>query len=962
LGVVVLVLALVTPAGAAGDHPGSAASGRYVVVMAADPLVTRFGQERLATAAAQIRGRALVRSHDAALRAVGLAASDKVYDYTVSLNGFAVDLTAAQVDAMKHAPGVAMVLPDFMRYAQTDSLGKFLGLSRDNGPWAKGHTGEGVVVGVIDTGIWPEHPSFADDGSYAPPPIGPLPCDFGNTAANPADAPFTCNNKLIGAYEFLDTYKALTGLDPDEYDSARDDEGHGTHTASTAAGDAGVSASIFGIPRGTLSGIAPRAYVVAYKALGNLGGYTSDLAAAIDQAVADGVNVINYSIGGGASLTGADDISFLFAADAGVFVATSAGNSGPDPGTIGGPASVPWVTTVGASTQSRFFQGTITLGNGEKYAGASITPGIGKTPLVDGAAAGSELCVPGDLNPAMVAGKMVLCERGVTTRVEKSYAVYQAGGVAMIMYNTNDVDNLFSDSHWVPSVQIDNTPGLAIKAYIASDPAPTAKIKAEQKTNWPYAPSMTIFSSRGPDPVAEDIIKPDLTAPGLQILAGASPTPDAGEVPGQLFQAIAGTSMSSPVVAGAFALLKQAHPDWSAAEAKSALMTVASQDVLDNDRVSPADPFDMGSGHLNVRNDAKGSAFQPGLVYDAGFYEYLGFLCDEAPEVFSDPAGTCATLESLGIPVKAEDLNYPSIGISEVPGSSTVERTVTSVAQDTSKRTYTASIDAPPGFDVTVSPSSFTLKSGESATYEVTVTNVSAPVGEWRFGSLTWTDESGKYNVSSPIAVRGALFQAPDELSGTGTSGSLSFDVRFGYTGSYTAAAHGLEPATITSGDVVQDPDQTFDPNDGYSDAHTFALSGALFFRVKIPPEATEANADLDVYVYDPLGDLAASSTKGGTDEQVDIATPMDGTWTVYVHGWAAPGGDSPYDMSTWVVSATPGGSLSVDSAPSSATLGDSGTVDVSWAGLASGIKYLGAVSHTGPSGLMGMTLVDVTT
>lgn len=392
-------------------------------------------------------------------------------------------------------------------------------------------------------------------------------------------------------------------------------------------------------------------------------------------------------------------------------------------------------------------------------------------------------------------------------------------------------------------------------------------------------------------------------------------------------------------------------------------MTVASQDVLDNDRVSPADPFDMGSGHLNVRSDAKGTAFQPGLVYDAGFYEYLGFMCDEAPEVFSDPAGTCGFLDSIGIPIKAQDLNYPSIGISEVPGSETVQRTVTSVAQDTSKRTYTASVDAPAGFDVTVSPSTFTLKAGESATYEVTVTNVSAPIGEWRFGSLTWTDESGHYNVSSPIAVKGALFDAPDELGGTGTSGSLSFDVRFGYTGSYTAAAHGLEPATITSDTVVQDPDQTFNPSDGYSDAHTFSLSGAAFFRVAIPPSATEVGADLDLYVYDPLGHLAGSSTKGGTDEQVDISSPMDGTWTVFVHGWATPGGDSPYDMSSWVISATPGGgSLSVDSAPGSATLGASGTIDVSWTGLSSGVEYLGAVSHTGPSGLMGLTLVDVAT
>ncbi len=177
-----------------------------------------------------------------------------------------------------------------------------MGLTVDSGAYDRGFTGEGVVVGVIDTGIWPEHPSFADDGSYAAPPTGPLPCEFGNTAHNPNDAAFTCNNKLIGARQMLTTYRAVLGAEADEFDSARDDSGHGTHTASTSAGNAGVNATAFGLPVATISGIAPRAHVISYKGLGNLGGFTSDLAAAIDQAVLDGVDVINYSIGGGAGL------------------------------------------------------------------------------------------------------------------------------------------------------------------------------------------------------------------------------------------------------------------------------------------------------------------------------------------------------------------------------------------------------------------------------------------------------------------------------------------------------------------------------------------------------------------------------------------------------------------------------------------------------------------------------------
>jgi hypothetical protein len=476
------------------------------------------------------------------------------------------------------------------------------------------------------------------------------------------------------------------------------------------------------------------------------------------------------------------------------------------------------------------------------------------------------------------------------------------------------------------------------------------------------------FSSRGPDPVAEDIIKPDVTAPGLSILAGASPIHYGADAQDQLFQAIMGTSMSSPHVAGAFALIKQAHPDWSPAMAKSALMTTAYQDVLKHDYSTPADPFDIGAGHIQLgqqsrRHGDKATPFDPGLVYDAGFFEYLGFLCDTAPEVFANPAATCAFLESIGVPTRAFNLNLPSIGVANLAGSQTVTRKVTAVFEARGGRdvTFKAMVDAPPGYHVTVSPDELELTPGEQATFDVTITNVDAPIGEWRFGYLSW--KGGGYEVCSPIAVRAALFDAPAEISSSGESGSASFDVKFGYTGSYSAAAHGLVPATLTVDNVLQDEDQSFSPEDvaaGGANLHQFTLSGAAHFRIAIPPEATEADADLDVYVYDPDGNLVASSTKGGTDELVDILLPTDGTWSVYVHGWAAPGGDSDYDMYSWVISATPGGSLTIDSAPSSASLGATGTIQVSWTGATAGQWHLGAVSHTGDAGLMGLTLVDV--
>ena len=575
-------------------------------------------------------------------------------------------------------------------------------------------------------------------------------------------------------------------------------------------------------PLGTVSGVAPRSQIIAYKGLGNLGGFTSDLAASIDQAVADGVDVINYSVGGGASLTTADDLAFLFAADAGVFVATSAGNSGPGAGTIGGPASVPWITTVGASTQTRFFEGEVTLAKdgkgkpgktkkGTRVTGASVTPGTdGMLPLVDAESAGGDLCIPGTLDSAVVSGKVVLCRRGAVGRAEKSLAVYQAGGAGMVLYNNSNDDNLFTDTHWVPSVHVDLDEGLVVKEYIASSSDPKAQITTGKTTRWKNAPTMTIFSSRGPDPVAEDIIKPDVTAPGLQILAGNSPFPDPGGVTGELFQAIAGTSMSSPHVAGLFALLKQVHPDWTAAMAKSALMTTAYQNVLDNDRSSDAGPFAMGAGHVDPgKVSKKGSSFNPGLAYDAGFLEYLGFLCDADPAALS--ASTCPYLESEGVPTDASDLNLPSIGIAELPGSQTVTRTVTSTAS--TRVSWNVKVDAPDGYDVTVTPRRITLNPGDVASYQVTITNNGGgPIGQWRFGSLTW--KGGGYSAYSPIAVKGSLFNAPTSVAGSGTDGSGSFDVTFGYSGAYTAAPHGLSADAPQSGEISQDPDQTYPSGD----------------------------------------------------------------------------------------------------------------------------------------------------
>ncbi len=955
------------------DKPVSAYDGSVAGYAATRP--ARGDKVNPNSKAAQKWAKKLEASHESAMASVGLDGSDRLYDYAVAVNGFAALMTEQQAASLQARDDVLFVVPDEVRQLTTDSSSDFLGINDGAGPAAMGYTGEDVVVGIIDTGIWPEHPSVADDGSYGPAPDGwsGTGCEFGSAvpgaqAFNANDADFTCNNKLLAAKAYGLAFHGGTGigLDPGSYISARDEDGHGSHTATTAAGNANVAASIQGSDLGTVSGIAPRARVSVYKACWSTspvsgGCTTADLAAAIDQAVADGVDVINYSIGSSAFSIGADDISFLFAADAGVFVATSAGNSGPGPNTVGSPATVPWITSVGANTQARDFRGTVTLGDGSVIEGVTLTGGTSELPLVDSEDLGNTLCDPNAPFSEDVTGKIVLCQRGAFARVAKSQAVANAGGAGMILFNPA-LSTLNTDNHYVPSLHIDHVDGPAVKAYVdAAGSGATASLSGGAAVE-AQGSVMAAFSSRGANRQSADIIKPDVTAPGVNILAANTPTALLGS-PGEYFQAISGTSMSSPHVAGSFALLKQAHPDWSAAMAKSALMTTARQDVVKEDGVTAADPFDMGAGHVDWSRPAvaPSNPLEPGLAYDAGFLDYLAYICGASPANISQ--GTCDFLEAVGFSLDPSDLNLASIGVGELVGTQTVTRTVTAVTGVRGNIVFHPTVDAPDGFDVTVSPSSLKLRHGETGTYTVTMSNDgSAALGQWEFGSLTW--RGGGFDVYSPIAVRAFEFAGPEELDVTGTSGSASFDVQFGYDGSYTAAPHGLVAANETPGSVVDDPANNINVALGTGVGVTFHFigvpEGTAHTRFSLFDDYTDGNDDLDLYVFDSSGSFIGGSGSGTSAEQVDVPLPGDTLYIVVVHGWQTDGPDANYTLFDWSVPLASGGSLVVDSAPTSATVGGSGTIDVSWSGLAAGTKYLGAVSHSGPAGLLGLTLIDV--
>lgn len=976
LGLLLTIPGLVGIGAGAADARQPDSTESYVVIMAADPVVAYEGDEPGLEATAVDEGEALdvddpavedyvehlEAEQEEAAQDAGVDDADLGESFTYVVSGFEAELTEAEVAALEREPDVAKVVVNEFRQLQTDVSGEFLGLNDGGGLYESGATGEDVVVGVIDSGIWPEHASFADDGSYATlPGFEELPCEFGDTEYNPDDAPFECNDKLLGARDMRTAYKDLVGAET--FNSARDYDGHGTHTASTAAGNSGVSAEIFGLDRGTVSGVAPRARVIAYSVCGDLGCVTSDLVGAIDAAVADGVDVINYSIGGGATLTDPADIAFLFAAEANVWVATSAGNSGPDAATIGGPASVPWITTVGASTHDRTYSATARFGNAQLAAGASITPATdGQVPLVDAAALGNELCDPAVPFSEDITGKAVLCLRGAFARVDKSLAVSEQGGVAMVLYNPNDAQALVTDLHFVPSIHVNFTTGSAVKDYIAAA-GDAATVSLTQAAAQPAQGSvMADFSSRGENPVAADIIKPDVTAPGVNILAGHTPFPTSG-AGGQLFQSISGTSMSSPHVAGTYALMRQAYPDWSPAMAKSALMTTARQDVTKEDGVTPADPFDFGAGHIDPsgRVAARNSILNPGVVYDAGLNDYLAFLCGADDSVFLDPASQCGALEAAGVSTAATDLNLPSIGASSIAGSITVERTITSVAFK--PHTFKAQVEEPAGFDVEVSPERIRLAPGESATFEVTITTTDAAIDEWSFGSLTW--KSGRYLARSPIAAKAALFAAPDAVEGSGVDGSVEVPVQFGFAGPYTAAPHGPTPQVDLAGTVGQDPDQTFFPGDSPgTTAFEVTTSGSAFVRFALGAEdlaVPNPDVDLDLYLLDSAGEVAASSTAGATNELIEIVLPPDDTWTLYVHGWQTGDADVEFTVRAFDVPATPGtGALSITDAPTDVTIGQEATIVAEWSGLEADTNYLGAVSHANADGLIGLTLVEI--
>ncbi|RYR58250.1 hypothetical protein Ahy_A05g023908 isoform A [Arachis hypogaea] len=613
-----------------------------------------------------------------------------IYSYQNAFHGVAAKLSKEEAERLEDQEGVVAIFPERKYQLHTTRSPEFLGLE----PLSKGtdsifseNLDNDVIVGVLDTGIWPE-----------------------------------------------------------KHKSPRDQDGHGTHTAATVAGSVVHGANLLGYAYGTARGMAPGARIAAYKVCWIGGCFSSDILSAIDKAVSDGVHVLSISLGGGVSSYSHDSISTAAfgAMERGVFISCSAGNAGPSPASLANVS--PWITTVGASTMDRDFPAQVKLGNGKNLSGASLYKGPNTVstekqyPLVylGGNSSGTlnpkAMCLEGTLDPQVVKGKIVICERGISPRVQKGHVVKNAGGVGMILTNTEtNGEELVADCHLLPAVAIGEKDGKDLKNYVLTNKNATATLSfLGTRLGIRPSPVVAAFSSRGPNFLSLEVLKPDLVAP------------------------VSGTSMSCPHVSGVAALIKAKHPQWSPAAIKSALMTTAY--VVDNtmkplkdasNAEKPSNPYDHGAGHINPTK-----ALDPGLVYDIKPQDYFDFLCTQnlTPNqlgVFGKYANrSCA--HSLASP---GDLNYPAISVVFAENKSisvmTVHRTVTNVGPDVS--TYHVLVSVFKGASVKVEPETlnFTRKY-QKLSYKVTFTT-KARQTQPEFGDLVWKD--GVQSVRSPIVI-----------------------------------------------------------------------------------------------------------------------------------------------------------------------------------------------------------------
>lgn len=669
-----------------------------------------------------------------------------VHNYIKSFNAFAAKLSDDEAKTVSSMEGVVSVFPNRYHKLHTTKSWDFVGLPIT--ARRKLNIESNIIVGLLDTGITPGSESFRDEG------LGPPPAKWKGSCAHFAN--FSgCNNKLIGARYF----KLDGNPDPADILSPVDVEGHGTHTASTLAGSLIHNANLYGLANGTARGAVPSARVAMYKVCWASSGCSDmDILAGFDAAIADGVDIISISIGGDTTSYVADSIAIgsFHAMKKGIITVASAGNDGPGMGSVVNHA--PWIFTVAASGIDREFRSKVVLGNGQIVSGLGIngfTPDRKLYPLISGAKAPSKrstpdysrFCFENSLDPAKVKGKLVYCELAMWGA---DSAVKGSGGVGTVIQSEQ-----FSDTAQIfmaPATMVNLTIAQTILSYMQSSRSPSAVIYKSQEFKR-QAPFVASFSSRGPNPGSEHLLKPDIAAPGVDILASYTPlkslTGLKGDTQFSKYTIMSGTSMSCPHVAGTVAYVKSFHPNWSPAAIKSAIMTTATPM---SSRVNHDAEFAYGAGQVNPSK-----ALNPGLIYDMDEMTYIQFLCREGykgPSLAVLVGSKSVNCSSL-IPLPGADaLNYPTMQLSlKNTKKATVavfRRRVTNVGRAGS--VYNATIVAPSGVEITVKPTSLTFSSAvQRRSFKVVVRAKAMSYGNILSGSLTW--RSSRYVVRSPIVI-----------------------------------------------------------------------------------------------------------------------------------------------------------------------------------------------------------------
>jgi subtilisin family serine protease len=991
-----------TPAPGIGATPAVSSAKVYIVQLAGAPVATYDGSVRGLAATRPAAGTRLnsktvsvkaylsylERQRNAVINRIGKV--NVLHTYGTTYNGFAALLTEAQAAQLMTYADVVSVVESEKRTLDTTRTPDMLLESAPGGIWSQLDgvsryvKGEDVIVAHLDTGFWPEDPSFGDKQNAAGKPVaywqagtqvyGPPPARWNGTCVT-GDG-FTaamCNNKVLGARyydaDFLASGAVAAAL---EYKSPRDGDGdangHGSHTASTSSGNSNVEiVNSAGVTTAIMSGIAPRARLAIYKVCwtatvaAQTGCYNADTLRAIDDAVADGVDVINFSVSGTLNdYVDPVETAYLNATAAGVFVVAAAGNSGPTANTVAHIG--PWLTTAASGTVDRAAGGgDLTLGNAAVYSGFSlnffgVTSGsllLSSTiPAAGQSVASANTCLTNSLDATAAVGKIVVCDRQATNsaanRLTASAEVKRVGGIGMVLLNP-DTATPVADAHTIPTVQLANTLRAAVQAYAATAGA-TGTIGLSYNRPGVNAPVISSFSSRGPGLANLNVMKPDLTAPGSSITAALRPTLTQAQhdnlilgtfTPGSSTGSLSGTSMATPHIAGGAAVLRQLYPTWTPAAIKSALLTSTTPVKLSSGAVD-TNRWNTGAGHLFPN----GAAI-PSLVFDTAVSDYGRFICGQN---LSPPSGigSCATLGSI----KPWNLNLPSLQAAGVVVSRTLTRTVKNVSPAT--RTFVASASLA-GWDVQVTPASLTLAPGQSGSFDTRLTRTTATLGAWTFGNLSWSD--GVVSITSPLNAQALSFAAPAQASDVRAAGKGSkiINVESSYTGSMSLATIGLVPAIVNNGNVTAPATQCF--------AFTVPANVA-FARFQLFQADTQgASTDLDMDVFrsaNCTGTNVGTSAGGTSDEVVTLESPTAASYSVRVTGYATPASGAAYKLSAWVVGPAAGAQSLKATGPSSVYAGGSSSVALSW-NVTPGARYMGLVNFfDGTAANIGTTKVLV--